>query len=299
MNDRYRVGDVHPSEHATNLTVKPRYYLEWAEVKSRVARIARKHPPGAKCYGVPRGGMCASIVWPGPIVHDPRDADVILDDIIDSGATRDRYRAEFPLTPFEALVDRASDTPGWYVFPWESESGPEDAVVRLLEFVGEDPKREGLRETPRRVVRAWEELTAGYREDPAAILSKQFEEACDEMIVVRDIAFTSMCEHHLMPFHGTVTAGYLPQKTIVGLSKIPRLVRAYASRLQVQERMTNQIAQALAANLDPLGVGVIVRGHHTCMSNRGVRAHGEMVTSALLGRFRDEAVRREFLGLAS
>lgn len=172
-----------------------------------------------------------------------------------------------------------------------------DAVRDLLVLIGEDHGREGLQDTPARVIRAWLELTAGYEQDPAKILATTFAERADEMVLVRDVPFASVCEHHMLPFHGTVTVGYLPRDRVVGLSKIPRLIECFARRLQVQERMTTQIADAMMEHLQPLGVGVLVTGYHSCMAMRGVQKHGEMVTSSLLGKFRDEA-RAEFLSLA-
>lgn len=171
------------------------------------------------------------------------------------------------------------------------------AVRDLLLHVGEDPDRDGLVDTPDRVARAFEEMTAGYREDPSLILARVFDVPYDEMVVVRDIEFWSLCEHHLLPFHGTATVGYLPHGKVVGLSKIPRLVQCYARRLQVQERMTQQIAEAMEEHLDPLGVGVVVRAHHTCMGARGIKCDAHMVTSCLLGAMRDHGVREEFLRL--
>lgn len=172
----------------------------------------------------------------------------------------------------------------------------EQAVRSILEFVGEDPQREGLIKTPSRVAKAFLELTEGYREDPAQILSTTFSEACDEMVVVREINFWSLCEHHLLPFHGTATVGYLPKERIVGLSKIGRVVHCFSRRLQVQEKLTQQIANSIMENLQPHGVGVIIKAVHQCMAMRGVRTPAEMVTSCLLGAFRDPATRAEFLG---
>lgn len=176
--------------------------------------------------------------------------------------------------------------------------GAESLVRALLMWLGEDAARDGLRDTPRRVVRALEEMTAGRSLRAEDILSTVFDEACDEMVVVRDVPFTSLCEHHLMPFHGTATIGYLPDGKVVGLSKLPRLVLAHARRLQVQERMTRDIASDIDRVLKPRGVGVIVEAHHTCMSARGVRCSGRMATSALLGTFRTDAIlRAEFMAL--
>ncbi|MBI2215279.1 MAG: GTP cyclohydrolase I FolE [Acidobacteria bacterium] len=176
----------------------------------------------------------------------------------------------------------------------------ERAVATLLEYVGEEPSRDGLRDTPARVVRAMRELTSGYDDDPAQILSRTFDESSDELIMLRDIAFHSTCEHHLLPFHGTVSIGYLPGK-VVGISKLARLVDCFARRLQIQERMTNQIARAIETHLESRGTGVIVSARHLCMACRGVRKESTaMVTSAMLGALRaDAASRAEFLRLTS
>lgn len=173
----------------------------------------------------------------------------------------------------------------------------EAAVRTLIDFVGEDGNREGLVKTPKRVVKSFLELTSGYQESPKEILSTTFEQAYNEMVVVKDIEFWSLCEHHLLPFYGTATVGYIPKKRIVGLSKISRLVHCFARRFQVQERMTEEIAHSMQKYLDPQGVGVIIKARHTCMNMRGARASGVMMTSCLLGQFRDPATRSEFLAL--
>jgi GTP cyclohydrolase I len=151
--------------------------------------------------------------------------------------------------------------------------------------------------TPRRYIKALKELASGYQQKPSEILSAVFEEKYDQMVIVRGIEAWSLCEHHLLPFRLEATVGYLPQGKVLGLSKIARLVYCFAKRLQVQERLTEQIAHALDEVLGPLGVGVLIRGWHTCMAMRGVRSDGEMVTSCLLGALRDQA-REEFLRLA-
>lgn len=178
---------------------------------------------------------------------------------------------------------------------------PLDAVRSLLEYVGEDPDREGLVDTPGRVLRALAELTQGHLQDPSVILERTFPDHYDEMVVLRGVTFTSLCEHHLLPFVGTARVGYIPApgRGVVGLSKLARLVQCFAQRLQVQERMTMQIADALEEHLHPLGVGVLVEAHHSCMGCRGVRQPGAvMVTSALRGALRDEPeTRAEFLSL--
>jgi len=172
------------------------------------------------------------------------------------------------------------------------------SIAVLLGYLGEDASREGLRDTPARVVRAFEEMTVGYSGDPAAILATRFRETYDEMVVVRDIPFWSLCEHHLMPFHGVAKVGYLPNGRVVGLSKIPRLVQCFGRRLQIQERLTQQIARAMNEHLEPRGVGVVVTATHLCVAARGIGSQGSMTTSCLLGSMRSNArTRAEFLAL--
>lgn len=179
--------------------------------------------------------------------------------------------------------------------------GLESNVHKILEYLGEDPEREGLVKTPQRVARALEYLTKGYKQDPKAILNqaKFTEEDYQEMVVVRDIDFYSMCEHHILPFFGRANVAYIPRHHIVGLSKIPRLVEVFSRRLQVQERLTTQIANTIMEVLDPLGVGVVIRAEHLCMRMRGVEKQNSIVTtSAMLGAFRaQQATREEFITL--
>jgi GTP cyclohydrolase IA len=174
------------------------------------------------------------------------------------------------------------------------------AVETVLRELGEDPKREGLLKTPLRVARALEYLTGGYAQDPATLLNGAlFTEKYSEMVVVKDIDFFSLCEHHLLPFFGKAHVAYLPDRKIVGLSKVARLVEMFSRRLQVQERLTSQIADAIQTQLQPLGVGVVLEAHHLCMMMRGVeKQNSRAVTSAMLGAFRDrEATRMEFVNL--
>ncbi len=174
----------------------------------------------------------------------------------------------------------------------------EGAVVNILRAFGEDPEREGLLRTPERVARMYSELLEGYRQDPIAILNDAvFDVNYDDMIVVRDIEFYSLCEHHLLPFLGRAHVAYLPKGRVVGLSKIPRIVDMFARRLQVQERMTRQIAEFIQELLHPMGVAVVVEGLHLCATMRGVKKHdARMTTSTMLGLFRRElATREEFL----
>lgn len=176
----------------------------------------------------------------------------------------------------------------------------EAAVRMLLEEMGEDPERPGLLGTPGRVSRMYAELTSGYRTDPDALINGAcYEVDYDEMVVVRDIEFYSLCEHHLLPFFGRVHVGYLPRGTVIGLSKIPRIVEMYAKRLQLQERMTTEVAEFLMGRLNAKGVGCVVEASHLCTMMRGVKKEeARMVTSSMLGTFRrDGRTRNEFLRL--
>jgi GTP cyclohydrolase IA len=180
-----------------------------------------------------------------------------------------------------------------------SRTQAEDAVRTLIKWAGDDPDREGLRETPARVVRAYEEWFSGYQADPRTYLQRTFEEVAgyDEMVLSRDIRFKSHCEHHLAPIIGRVHIGYLPRNRVVGISKLARLVAVFARRLRIQEKMTAEIAECLDAGLKPFGVGVVVEAIHECMTTRGVHSTGvTMVTSRLLGAFRSQSqTRQEFL----
>jgi GTP cyclohydrolase I len=273
----------------------------------------RNVDPGTaiKAFAVPRGGVSAALAIqqhsPITLVDDAREADIFIDDLIDSGETRSRFYTIYPEKPFFALIDKQGQDKeafdSWIVFPWEhnQEGSFEDNVTRLLQFVGEDPKRGGLLETPARVAKAWRFWCSGYGQDPAEVL-KVFEDGAekhDQMITVKDIPIYSHCEHHMAPIFGTVTISYIPDGKIVGLSKLSRLANIYARRLQVQERMTDQIADALYGNLQPVGVGVMVKARHLCMESRGVCQQGHhTITTALRGALKDGAPREEFLRLA-
>lgn len=265
-----------------------------------------------KVYGVPRGGTQAAylvaLYCDIVIVDTPIEADIFIDDIIDSGITMEQFCDKYPQKPFFALIDKTDASckylGKWVEFPWEKNdsSGIENNVRRILQFVGEDANREGLQETPARVAKAWKQWTSGYNVDIPALL-KVFEDGADgydEMVMVKDIPIYSKCEHHLADIFGTCTIAYIPNGKIVGLSKLSRVADAFARRLQVQERLTSQIANALNDNLNPQGVGVIIRARHMCMEARGICQQGHhTVTSALRGVFKtDPTARAEFLALA-
>jgi GTP cyclohydrolase IA len=176
----------------------------------------------------------------------------------------------------------------------------QDLIRQLLANLGEDPSRDGLLETPRRVAKSLEFLTSGYKVDIDAVINNAlFSVDYSEMVIVKDIDFYSLCEHHLLPFFGKCHVAYLPRERVIGLSKVPRIVDVFSRRLQVQERLTNQIAQVINDKIDPLGVGVIMEGTHLCMSMRGVEKQNSVaITSAMLGTFQsDPRTRAEFLAL--
>ncbi len=280
-----------------------------SELGSKIRMMDLEHK---KCYPIPRGGVPAAYatyhptMCPFVIVNTPEEADFFLDDIIDSGRTMQAYCDDYPGKMFLALIDKTAGEyhDAWVVFPWEgsAEAGIEENIVRLLEYVGENPNRGGLLETPHRVAKAWEHWCGGYGMDPKSIL-KVFEDGAekhDQMVTVKDIPFYSHCEHHLAPFFGTVTISYIPNGKIVGLSKLSRLADMFARRLQVQERLTDQIADALMEHLGPIGVGVMIKARHMCMESRGTRQQGHhTITTALRGGMKTEhQARSEFLRLA-
>ena len=182
-----------------------------------------------------------------------------------------------------------------------SENEATEAVKTLIKWAGDNPEREGLKETPKRVIRSYKDFFSGYNSDPREILSKKFKEVegYDEIIILKNIRLESHCEHHMVPFIGTAHVGYLPKNKVVGLSKLARLVEAFAKRLQIQEKLTAQIANAIDEVLQPKGVGVIIEASHLCVATRGIhKPDSKMVTSRMLGSFRnDQATRKEFLDL--
>lgn len=261
-------------------------------------------------YGVPRGGSIIAGLLAAIFPQDfaacgsPKGADVIVDDIVDSGRTKQCFAKHN--APFFSLIDISKDAPGlWVVFPWERvgdgtvDDCGQDICVRLLEYIGEDPRRGGLLKTPERFIRAWDHWASGYQQDPTALM-KTFDdgaEECDEMVLLRGIPVWSHCEHHLAPFFGEAHIAYVPNQRIIGLSKLSRIVDVFARRLQVQERLTNQIANALFDGLLPKGCGVMLECRHTCMESRGIQQSGIVTTTtALRGVFREDAAARdEFL----
>jgi GTP cyclohydrolase I len=202
-----------------------------------------------------------------------------------------------PMNFFCNDIERADNEPAQEMVPEEVQ----EAVRTLLRWVGEDPEREGLRDTPMRHAKAWREYCAGYDEDPGMHLARTFEEVAgyDEIVLLKDIPFQSHCEHHLAPIIGKASIAYLPKDRVVGISKLARVLHGYARRLQIQERLTAEIAQSIWEHLKPAGVAVVIEAQHGCMTGRGVKTHGVgMVTSRMLGCFlEDRSSRAELMSL--
>ena len=271
-------------------------FIHWEEIYERVNKIKEKYPAKTKYWGVPRGGVVVAGLTGNP-TNNISEADVIIDDLIDSGATLERHKKH--KKPFEALIDKREEYKNeWLVFPWETkqeenEETVEDNVRRLLQYFGEDVNREGLLDTPKRYVKFFKEFL-----NPPQWKCTTFEgEGYDEMIVQTNIPFYSLCEHHIAPFFGYGTIAYIPEKRIVGLSKLARTLETYSRRLQNQERITTQVAEFLQEELQPRGVAVQLTAKHMCMEMRGVKSHDTWTTTTkLIGFFKDKKdARDEFL----
>lgn len=288
--------------------------LSWQDVQDRIRRvmkkIAQRHPSDIRIYGIPRGGIFPAIMIAGirnhihtELVATPAAATVIIDDILDSGKTAETYREQYQC-PVYVLVDKPKENlvGTWVTFPWEQmiqEDGPTDNVRRLIEYIGDDPNREGLKETPNRVIRSYAELFSGYKKDPKDVM-KVFEDgACDELVLLKDIEFCSMCEHHMIPFTGKAHIAYIPNGKVIGLSKLARILEIFTRRLQIQERIGQQVTECLMEYLQPKGAACVIEAKHLCMTCRGVgKQHSVMVTSSLTGSFKeDPRSRNEFFSM--
>lgn len=303
-----------------------KYNLTWQEVNELLKRMVHqiteyygeKLPKRLMVYGVPRGGIYPACLLvhhlhrlrkvTGQLLIDWDDEDeepmIVVDDIIDSGATKAKYSKA---GPFFALVDKEiheKEFGGkWIVFPWERMSGDyetvEENIVRVLQCIGEDPEREGLKETPKRVVRSFETLYGGYNQNPQDVLKVFKDDTCNEMVLLRNVEFYSTCEHHMLPFHGKAHIAYIPDGKVIGISKLARILEMYARRLQIQERLGQQVTQALEDHLKPRGAACVLEAQHFCMTSRGVQKQNSiMVTSSLTGAFLEQPqTRAEFLNM--
>lgn len=284
-------------------------YITWEEVFERLSEVDSSFQI---IYGVPKGGMIlTAFLNNAAVVHDPKDAILILDDVYDSGSTFDFYNTKYPKTQFHALFDKQKEPllkDKWLVFPWEAEHPKgedtiEENIIRQLQYIGEDVDRDGLKDTPKRIVKSWDELFSGYKYTPAQIsqicTSFENEEGYDQIILLKDIDLYSMCEHHMLPFFGRAHVAYIPTKKYIGVSKLARIVDIFARRLQIQERIGEQVTDYLMVHLNPLGAACIIEATHMCMRMRGVsKQQSTMVTSSLRGIFlNDETAKEELLQL--
>lgn len=266
-------------------------------------------------FGVPRGGFYPAHIVAKilnlPLTLDPEKVTtetLLVDDLVDSGATRDEWvkRTGCRILAVYGFHSDDADFVGtvitrgeWITFPDESGAGIEENCKRILQYIGEDVTREGLVETPKRMRKAWDEIFAGYKTDPNDLVKTFTQGTCREMVILKNAEFYSVCEHHFFPFFGHCSIGYIPNGKVIGVSKLARLLDCFSKRMQIQERMTAQIADFLVESLNPLGVYVICEGVHFCMTSRGIRKQdASMVTSAIRGQFADNAaMRNEFLHL--
>lgn len=269
-------------------------------------------------YGIPRGGQYPAAMLAQDmgkkLIFSPSDIDcqtLVVDDLCDSGATIEKFRKEHAAAKFAVvyLKTGGKDYPwlkhgtaiegDWLVFPDEHDGGIEENAKRILQYIGEDVTREGLVETPKRMRRAWDEIFAGYNTNPRDLVKTFTQGTCKEMVILKNAEFYSTCEHHFFPFFGHCSIGYIPDKKVIGVSKLARLLDCYSKRMQIQERMTTQIADFIMDELGARGVYVIAEGVHFCMTSRGVKKQdASMVTSAIRGVFESNAqARAEFLAL--
>lgn len=285
----------------------------WSEIYEKI-QLKLSLYSGCTLYGVPRGGaivagLAATGLTDNTATSVIEDATVIVDDVVDSGRTRHKYNERFPDKNFVALYDK-KENDVWIQFPWEHEDhlkDAEDSVVRIMQYIGFPPTTEGRLNTPARYLRALKELTSSSEDlsKPTTFSSTPDDvweivnfTPYDQMIVDRNIQFYSLCEHHMIPFFGSAKIAYIPKDRIIGLSKLSRILRHFAARLNTQEYLTQQVTEFLQERLQPKGVGVVITARHLCREMRGAKTQGEMVTSCMKGVFLDDVnTRQEFLNL--
>ena len=271
--------------------------ISWSEIYDKVNTVKESLTKKDKIYGIPRGGQIVAGLT-GMAVDTPEEANIIIDDLYDSGTTYKKWLKKYPDKEYCFLYNKKYEYQNtWIEFPWENEGEKEveENVTRLLEFFGEDVSREGLQETPKRFVKFFKEFLS----PPEWNCTTFDSEGYDEMITQTNIPFHSLCEHHIAPFFGHGHIAYIPNDKIVGLSKLARTLETFSRKLQNQERITNEVAEFLQKELNPKGIAVVLKAKHMCMEMRGVKKHDTWTTtSKMIGTFKDDLnCRNEFLNL--
>jgi GTP cyclohydrolase I len=297
-----------------------KYKVDWTDFKNDCISLSNVIKQSKKnyqiIYPVPKNGLFVAIELSlklniaieneyDSILNYGKEDVLIVDDLIDSGKTLEKYPGYDKAVLYVKNEKHtevnyfAFSLNKWIVFPWEEEKDIEDIIIRQLEYIGENPNREGLKDTPKRVIKSWEELYAGYNQKSKDIIKVFKDGVCDQLVLLKDIEFYSTCEHHLLPFFGKIHVGYIPDGKVIGVSKLARLVEIYSRRLQIQERLVQQIADDLEKFLNPLGVMIVCEAQHFCMTSRGVeKQHSKMITSDIKGVFKNKIeARQEFLNL--
>jgi GTP cyclohydrolase I len=279
-------------------------YISWKEVLERLDKLDSSH---LTIYGVPKGGMIlTAFLQHAQAVTNPEEADIILDDVIDSGATMKYYKDKYPTIEFIALFDKRREYKNqWIVMPWEQDhpgkqkDSIQQNIIRQLQYIGEDPNREGLVKTPDRIVKSWNEIFCGYNQNPEELFTTFMADGYDQIVLLKNFEIYSMCEHHTLPFFGKAHVAYIPNKKVIGISKLARLVDIYARRLQIQERIGQQVTDDLMNYLKPQGAACIIEATHMCMRMRGVsKQNSIMTTSSMRGAFiKDSAAKQELMQL--
>lgn len=294
--------------------IMERVKISWQQFFNDCAELEKKLPKKLPLFGVPKNGVFVSHAMLGSITDKTQKRDstigspyansIIVDDLIDSGKTLEKYKNHKKAVLYVKNKNKKKvdyyvrEIEGWIQFPWESDDEMEKSIERQLQYIGEDTSRDGLAGTAKRVLKSWTHLYSGYGQNPKDHL-KVFEKGSyDQMVLLKDIEFYSTCEHHLQPFFGRAHIAYLPGKKVIGISKLARILETFSRRLQIQERIGEQITDFLIKELGAKGAGCVLEAKHFCMVARGVeKQNSVMVTSSLKGNFRKPEVRQEFLNL--
>jgi len=278
---------------------------EWEILINKLCtKINKEYSEWEYVYGVPRGGCLVAMEVSKrthlKLTDKIIDMCVVVDDLIDSGRTKNKYKDYI----FEVLINKQTDKKyknEWIEFWYENtESDDNDLIVRMMERIGENPSREGLKDTPKRIINMWKEIYRGYDESKKpkiAIFENGNDGISYDQMIIDEGSYYSQCEHHMVPFFGNYWFAYIPDKKILGLSKVARIVDFYSAKLQIQERLVKEILDEIETHVKPKGIALVMKGEHLCKTMRGVKKKGNMITSDLRGVFRNGEARQEFLRL--